>query len=218
MAARTSNPTTRFVGLDSWERQIKAAQAMPADLRLTFQQARVDGRLPFDDASVDVAYSNNLLECIADKTAFLREVAGVLRPGGQVLFAHWDWDSQIFDGSDKALVRKLIHTFADWQQPWMEHSDPWMGRRLWGAFQETGDFDGEVLTRVLTNITYAEPWYGHREVQDLGELVKHGLVSAEPPPTATSTVSPATSTKAAARLNSPPTVSLPLSNPALPVP
>ena len=41
-----------------------------------------DGRWPLDDASVDLAVSDYVLEHVTDPTAFVRELARVLRPGG----------------------------------------------------------------------------------------------------------------------------------------
>lgn len=52
----------------------------------------------------------------------MREAVRVLRRGGQLVVGHWDWDSQLFDGSDWALVRRLVHASADWQQAWMAHA------------------------------------------------------------------------------------------------
>jgi SAM-dependent methyltransferase len=137
------------------------------------------GPLPFDDATYDVVYSSNLLECLGNRTAFVREVARILRPGKTVVVAHWDWDSQLFDGTDKALVRRLVHAFADWQQDWMDNADGWMGRRLWGLFNGTGLFDGEVHARVLINTSYAPLSYGRARAQDFRGLVERGMVAPE---------------------------------------
>jgi SAM-dependent methyltransferase len=41
-----------------------------------------DGRWPLDDASVDLAVSDYVLEHVVDPDAFVRELARVLRPGG----------------------------------------------------------------------------------------------------------------------------------------
>lgn len=181
LAARHPDPAARFIGIDAAESAVAtAAERAAGDPRVAFRHHRlVGGRVPLDEGSVDAVYSHNLLECIGDRAAFAREIGRILRPGGVAVIAHWDFDSQIIDGTDKAAIRRLVHAFADWQQPWMEHADGWMGRRLWGVFAPTGLFDGTVHARVLTNTTFAAPWYGHARVQDFGSLIKRGLASEE---------------------------------------
>jgi SAM-dependent methyltransferase len=181
LAARHPDSAARFIGLDASESGVAAAAERAAhDPRIAVHHHRLGGgRVPLADGSVDAAYSHNLLECLGDRTAFAREVGRILRPGGVAVMAHWDFDSQVIDGTDRAAIRRLVHAFADWQQPWMEHADGWMGRRLWGVFAPTGRFDGAVHARVLTNTRFAAPWYGHARVQDLGSLVRRGLASAE---------------------------------------
>lgn len=185
LAERAKGPGVRFEGIDRSVRAIEAATAASADRPVAdgpvvaFRVHESHGTLPWSDASIDVLYSHNLLECIADKEAWLREVIRVLRPRGQVVCAHWDWDSQLYDAVDKALVRRVVHAFADWKQGWMDASDGWMGRRLWGVFQESGMFEGHVEARVMTNTLFAEPWYGHARARDCGSMVKHGLISQD---------------------------------------
>jgi len=169
----------RLVGLDASAAGLAAAAAAVADPRISLRQSALDGRLPLDDASVDLVYSHNLVECLPDADAFAREVARVLRPGGQAVVAHWDWDTQTFDGADRARVRRLVHAFADWQQAWMAHADGWMGRRLRGVFDATGRFAGTVHARVLTNDAFEAPWFGHENAHAFRSLVKRGLATAD---------------------------------------
>jgi SAM-dependent methyltransferase len=178
LASRSRHPKHRFVGLDASEKSVTEARTQSQDPRVEFGQARLEERLPFGDREFDVAYSSNLLECLADPIAFAAEVSRILKPGGIAVIGHWDWDSQVFDGSDKALVRHLVHAFADWKQAWMDHADGWMGRRLWGVFNHTGLFEGTTQARVLTNTIYEEPWYGYERAKDLRSIVKCGLASA----------------------------------------
>ena len=180
LAARHADPAARFVGLDASESSVAAAaEAAAGDARVEFRHAHLGGRIPLEDGSADAVYSHNLVECLADADAFAHEVARILRPGGVAVIAHWDFDSQVLDATDKDAVRRLVHAFADWKQGWMEHADGWMGRRLWGVLAPTGLFDGAVHARVMINTTYAEPWYGHARIQDFGRLVRKGLAAAE---------------------------------------
>lgn len=180
LAARHADPAARFLGIDASESSIASARARAeGDPRITFIHHVLDEGVPLNDASVDAVFSHNLLECLPDPAAFAREAGRVLRPGGAVVVAHWDFDSQLLDGTDRGAVRRLVHAFADWRQPWMDHADGWMGRRLWGVFAPTGLFHGTVQARVMTNTTYAAPWYGHARIQDFGRLVRKGLASAE---------------------------------------
>lgn len=180
LAGRASRLPLRLVGLDSSEQSLVAARTRAdGDPRLHFQQHHVPDPLPFEDGSIDVVYSNNLLECIHEPAVLASEIVRVLRPGGQLVIGHWDWDSQVFDGTDKPRIRRLVHAYADWQQAWMEHSDGWMGRRLWGVFGATGHFTGSVHARVLINTRYAAPWFGFANAQAFRSLAGRGLASTE---------------------------------------
>jgi SAM-dependent methyltransferase len=180
LAARHPDLGARFLGLDAAETSVATASAAAAgDPRVAFRREHLDGRIPLEDGFADAVYSHNLVECLADPEAFACEVARILRPGGVAVIAHWDFDSQVLEATDKDAVRRLVHAFADWRQGWMEHSDGWMGRRLWGVFAPTGLFDGAVHARVMINTTYAEPWYGHARVQDFASLVRKGLATAQ---------------------------------------
>ena len=180
LAALHPHPALHFTGVDAAEGSIAAARGAAAgDPRIAFVRHHLADPLPFPDASVDAIFSHNLLECLRDPAAFVRETARVLRPGGGVVVAHWDWDSQLWDGADRARVRRVVHAFADWQQGWMEHADGWMGRRLHGLFASSGAFAGGVHARVLTNTAFAAPGYGHARAQDVRSLVRHGRLAAD---------------------------------------
>lgn len=167
----------RLVGVDSSATALEAARAATAgDARFAWHQADVSHGLPFADGEFNALFSLNLLECVPDKAALLREMARVLCPGGSVVCAHWDWDTQTLDGADKVLVRQIVQTFSDWQQAWMAACDGWMGRRLWPTFQRSGLFTGRIETFTLTNTVFAPGWYGYEQVQAFGALARRGLV------------------------------------------
>lgn len=180
LAARHGGTDVRLVGLDASADAIAAASVeLAADARVSLACVALDGRLPLDDAGAAVVYSHNLLECLPDPAHFAREAARVLRPGGRVVVGHWDWDTQLFDGADKALVRRLVHAYADRQQTWMAHADGWMGRRLWGAFGTSAAFHGAVHARGLTNTAYTPGCFGYENAQSFRALARRGLASAE---------------------------------------
>jgi len=171
LAAQHESADVRFLGIDSAPAAVAAAsETLSGDQRASVRCESLDGQLPLDDRSVDVLYSHNMLECLSEPAAFAREAVRVLAPGGRIVVGHWDWDSQLYDGADKALVRRLVHAYADWQQAWMAHADGWMGRRLWGVFHGSGLVDAAIHARVLTNITYEPNHFGYENARALGAL------------------------------------------------
>ncbi|MGO4547846.1 methyltransferase domain-containing protein [Paenibacillus sp. 2TAB23] len=171
---------SRLFGIDSIESSIiKAKKNYEQDSRINFITHNFAQNIPCNDDSYDLVISNNMLECIKDKQHFLREVHRVLKPEGQVVFAHFDWDSQLIDGDNKTLIRTITQTFNDWKQDWMDDIDSWMGRRLWRTFQESRLFTGKIETYVLTNTKFEEPYYGHMMIRDFESLVRRDMLRAE---------------------------------------
>jgi SAM-dependent methyltransferase len=178
LAARSAHPHARFVGVDASADNVAAARASSADARVEFISAKVGPRLDFDDHTFDVLLTQEMLECIPDVGAFVPELARVLRPGGQLVASHYDWDTQIFNGSDRDRTRRIVRAWAEMKQAWMDNTDPWMGRRLWGYLEGSGLFQGEIQVRVMTNTEFAEPWHGYRMAHWFAGLVKRGQVQA----------------------------------------
>ena len=176
LAARIDDPRASFVGVDASADSIAAAKTSSQDARVRFVQARVGPRLDFGDGAFDALLTQELLECLPDLAAFVPELARVLRPGGQIVASHYDWDTQVFNGSDRDRTRRILRAWADCQHAWMDHVDPWMGRRLRGYLEGSGLFEGEVRVRVMTNTEFAEPWHGFRMAHWLGGLVRRGQV------------------------------------------
>lgn len=178
-AAMQEGQGGRFVGLDCSADALSAARAANRDTRVHFAVHDIETRLPFGDGECDAVLSVNTLEAIRDKRALLAEVHRILKPGGTFVCAHFDWDTQLFDGTDKAAVRTIVQSYADWTQPWMATSDAWMGRRLWRTIGETGLFDGIVEPLVLTNTRFAPGEYGFEQAQGFTELGRRGMVRSE---------------------------------------
>jgi ubiquinone/menaquinone biosynthesis C-methylase UbiE len=177
LAGRIPDRRSRFVGVDASADHLAAAHASSEDHRVEFVQAKVGPGLGFGDETFDVLLTQELLECLPDLDSFVPELARVLRPGGQIVASHYDWDTQIFNGSDRERTRRILRAWAESEQSWMDHIDPWMGRRLWGYLEGSGLFEGEVRVRVMTNTEFAEPWHGYRMAHWFGGLVKRGTIS-----------------------------------------
>ena len=87
--AQRLGPDARLVGVETSETALeKARAATEGDARFSFLQANLSRPWPFTEGSFDCVFSNNVLECVPNKQAFLTETARALRPGGQVLCAH----------------------------------------------------------------------------------------------------------------------------------
>lgn len=61
--------------------------------------------LPFDDASVDRARTDRVLQHLADPGQAVAELRRVVRPGGLVALADPDWDTLAIDAVDTATSR-----------------------------------------------------------------------------------------------------------------
>ncbi len=172
--------TASLVGIDVSTKDITAARtATEHDSRFSFMTCDLEQKLPFAEASFDVVFSTNVLECIPDKQGLLSELHRLLRPGGQVVLSHFDWDTQVINGANKQLIRQLVHTYADWQQPWMRACDPWMGRRLCSVLNASGLFEGKIHTYTLTNTQFSSDTYGYARIMDFKALARRGMVSAQ---------------------------------------
>ncbi len=171
---------SRLTGIDSSAKAVEiAAEKIRNDPRFTLVCKDVSTGLPFDDGSFDIVYSMNLLECVLNRDALLTEVYRVLRPGGQVIFGHWDWDTQVINGTDKQLIRQFVAAFSDWKQGWMQECDGWMGRRMAGTFQKHGGFSGGIIPFTLVNAEYIPGLYGFERIRDFKTMAEKGIVSRE---------------------------------------
>ena len=169
----------KVVGFDSSEKQIAAATRRLSRFvsrgKAEFHVGDAGTTLPFPSKSFHAVLAVELMECLpaAKQRRLLREIHRVLKPGGRLLLEHTDWDTQVWNASDRALERSLVHAFCDWTQAWMETSDGWMGRKLPGLLRRSKLFrDIRVSTYVLTNDRYVAGSYGYERSQDLLSLAK----------------------------------------------
>jgi SAM-dependent methyltransferase len=89
IAASRAGPTGKVIGLDFSEAMVARARQAAAEAGIAnveFHQADAE-HLPVDDASIDVAIVNGLINLVPAREAIFRELARVVRPGGFVFCA-----------------------------------------------------------------------------------------------------------------------------------
>ena len=99
--------------------------------------------LPLASGSHDAACLVQVLEYVSDPVAAVREAARIVRPGGAVLVADTDWDTQGFNVADRELGRRVMQAWADGKP------DGWAGRRLRGWLAAAGLVPEERCAVVL---------------------------------------------------------------------
>jgi SAM-dependent methyltransferase len=89
LAGRRVGGQGRVVGVDMTDAMLDSARrsAEAADMpQVSFAFGEITD-LPLDDASVDIAISNGVINLAVDKSAVFRELYRVLKPGGWIQFA-----------------------------------------------------------------------------------------------------------------------------------
>ncbi|GAB3339777.1 methyltransferase domain-containing protein [Micromonospora halotolerans] len=69
--------------------------------------------LPFLSRSFHGAWADRTLQHVADPHAAIRELVRVVRPGGRVVLADPDYDTQVLDIADQSLARSVLRFRAD---------------------------------------------------------------------------------------------------------
>lgn len=168
----------RLVGLDFRENVLEEARSAAGDdPRFVFLHHDMSEGLPFEDGELDRVLSVNALEAVSEKEPFVREVHRVLKPDGKLVCAHYDWASQLYDGPDKKLIRRIVEGSAESKLSWMTTNDGWMGRRLWGTFEATGLFEGRVDAYTHTSTRYEPGCHGWEWSRHFKGLIKRGVVA-----------------------------------------
>ncbi len=168
---------SKLLGIDAMDRSIKVANSRYPDI--SFICIKFDDNLELPDASFDIIVTVDVIECISGKTALLNEFHRVLKPGGKVLAAHWDWDTMVYRSDNREIARKAISSFSDWKQPWMNNCDGQMGRKLWGLFEGSKKFKGKPASFSLIETTYDKGKFGFDRMQDIATIADKGRITKD---------------------------------------
>ena len=73
----------------------------------------VDGHGSLPDGPFDAVVCTQVMEYVDDVPAALREFARVLTPGGRVLVLDTDWDSAVWNATDRERHRRVMDAWDD---------------------------------------------------------------------------------------------------------
>ncbi len=175
LISRNVGAGSNLLGIDGNEQFIKEANKRYPNIK--FGCEKFDCKLSQPDASFDLIVTIDVIECISNKKALIDEFHRLLKPGGKVLAAHWDWDTMLYDVESKDIARKAISAFSNWKQPWMDDCDSQMGRKLWGFFEGSRKFRGKPDSFNLIETCYEPGKYGFDRMQDIAKLIDKGRIS-----------------------------------------
>lgn len=136
----------RPVGVDFSNGRVEAARALAREHGAEVEFVHGDAtQLPFSTACFDYAWSRFLFEYLPEKTAVLREMMRVTRPGGRVVVGDLDGQLQAFHPMDPELA-------DEWQAALrlLEAAgfDPNAGRKLYQIFRNAGLEDIRVTAEM----------------------------------------------------------------------
>lgn len=146
--AELVSPGGEVVGLDYSATMVEVARDRHEGARLpaTFVQGDLDA-LPFDDCSFERCRAAGTFQHLADPRRALDELVRVLAPGGLVLIADGDHETQVIDTPYKDVTRR----FLTWRSDTLAQGG--VAHRLYAWYRDLGldDVMVEARTRVATD-------------------------------------------------------------------
>jgi len=172
--AKLVAPGGQAVGLDVSQIMIDEAKHRLQDrsLPLRFVQGDIQ-HLPFETAIFDRCYADRIFIHLPDPRAALAELVRVTRPGGLILLAEGDHETQVLDTPYPEVTRRFFRFRNDgMRQPGIAH-------RLYGLFQEVGleDVQVEPLARLTTDYEMIRPVAHY--IEGMRTAQSCGVVTAE---------------------------------------
>lgn len=138
------------VGIDQNAAMIEVARTRSEGkhLPVEFYQGSIY-TLNFADNTFDVTRAERVFEHLHEPERALQEMIRVTRPGGRILIASPDMDTNIIDHPNRPVTRKIQHFESD------RRPNGSAGHRLYGQFQDAGLSDLKV--RAVVHMTTSYP-------------------------------------------------------------
>jgi SAM-dependent methyltransferase len=174
------NLTGTIIGIDKRSNHFEDTETQK-ELGVKLIEMNGSEKLDFPDSSFDFIFHKDTLECITDVDAHIKDLHRVLKHDGMIICVHRDWESIVFNGSNKKLINKVIYEYANFLQAgWMDDCDGWIGRRLYGKFNKTGLFTGSVDCYSDIATEFAEGKIGYGYINDMKCFIEpKGFLSQE---------------------------------------
>lgn len=171
-------PAAALIGVDNNADRLRRAATVLAPYGAQLAAADLDRGVPLRDSTVDAVLCHNTLECVADPVALLDEAARVLRPGGQAVLSHVDWESIVVNGADPELNRHVIDAYANQLQPWTGRADARMGRKLAGIVHHSALGVRDVTAHVTLGHTLGGDALAR--VDEIAHILRRGAAGLSP--------------------------------------
>jgi SAM-dependent methyltransferase len=126
----------RVLGLELVDVLADAARRNGVEVR----QADLAGPLPFDDGSIDVVHSNQVIEHLSFTDHFLREIRRILRPDGYA----------VISTNNLASWHNVVSLVAGWQPPPCHPSDEVIAGNPANFVDGVGGAVGQMHLRIFT--------------------------------------------------------------------
>ena len=174
--AVAAGPTGQVCGIDISDSMLALARArVPTDQAPVELRHGEAVRIPYADASFDIAVSTQVLEYVADIATALSEIQRVLRPGGRVLILDTDWDSIVWHSNDE---RRMDRVLAIWEQ---HLADQHLPRTLRRGLEQAGLVPTDPRMIPLFNVGYDAATYSGGLIDIVADFVtgRNGLTAAD---------------------------------------
>ena len=106
--ALASEYSVETVGVDVSQTMVEEARRRGLEAHVASAEA-----LPFTDAAFDGTWADRTFQHLADPRTALAEMVRVTRPGGRVVVADPDYETQVVDVEDQELARRVLGFRAD---------------------------------------------------------------------------------------------------------
>lgn len=126
----------RVLGIELLEHWASAARARGIEV----ESAQLADRFPFEDGSVDVIHSNQVIEHLSFTDHFLREIHRVLKPGGQA----------VISTNNLASWHNVLSLVLGWQPTPSHVSDEVIVGNPLGLSEGQGGAHGQMHLRIFT--------------------------------------------------------------------